>query len=78
LYRVDGTSLSVAIERRRHLVRNVIDKWIGPVSVLLKIWHCDTGKGRDVLGLARHGDVRSDQVDVEARPLSRADVSGHR
>src|SRR5450432_1639413 len=48
--------------------RDVIDKRIGAVSVLLDIRHDHTGQRRYILGLAGHAEIRTDQVDVELDP----------
>ena len=51
------------------LVRGMIDKRIGPVPMLLHIGHDHTGQRRDVLRVAGHAEILSDEIDVEGGPL---------
>lgn len=77
LYRVEGTR-SVALKGGSHLVGNVVDERIGLVAVLLHVGNRNVGKWRHLFGSSCDPNLRSDEVDAERAPFSRADEHRHR
>ena len=57
------------LEYRAGLVRDMIDKRIGPVAMLLHIGHDHAGQRRNILRLAGHAEILADEIDVECSPL---------
>ena len=60
---------TMPLEYRTGLVRDMIDKRIGPVAMLLHIGHDHAGQWRNILRLAGHAEVLADEIDVECGPL---------
>jgi hypothetical protein len=57
------------LENRADFIRDMIDKRIGPVSMLLYIGHDHASQWRDVLRVAGHAEILSDEIDVKGCPL---------
>ena len=58
------------LEYRAGLVRNVVGKRVGPVSMLLHIGHDHAGQRRDLLRVAGHAEICfADEIGVEGGPL---------
>jgi hypothetical protein len=57
------------LEYRAGLVRDVTGKRVGPVSMLLHIGHDHAGQRRNLLRVAGHAEILSDEIGVEGGPL---------
>ena len=60
---------AMPLEYRSDLIRDVIDKRIDPVSMLLDIRHDHAGQRRDVLRVAGHAEILSEEINVKGCPF---------